>query len=204
MTDNLTPYQNSKLARFNDAIETLVSLREQQIIAQADETRLKLISGAKERIAAEMEARYQEHLAETKEHLIAKRVKVEEDLRRELFSRRVQLVDELFDLCAARIRSFIISEDYEPFLLKLAEKIQAAYDLHAAVISLRPEDMMFLPKLASIFPADCSFIPGEDMPLGGLLIAIPPLNLLIDERLCSRLEDSRNWFYANSGLQIDL
>ena len=198
------PLQNesSKLESFSEAITNLASKHEAKIISQTEEKRAALLREAQEGIELEISYLYTEQIADIRANAAARRLEAVNGMRESLYRKRSQMADSVFKMAEEKIRAFTASADYPRFMLQLCEKLAAEYDCATAEIQLRPEDFALLPQLKPLFPESCSFRSDTSISLGGLILFLPSLRILIDERLETRLQSERRHFYEFSNLSI--
>ena len=193
---------DARLDNLAQALENLAQTRQVQIIEQAETRRMEMLTTAKERIQRENEYTYQDQAAALSKSVASERSTAVVAIRQRLFKERADYAEVTFQKAYDKLASFVASEDYVSFLQNLTLSIAAKHDLKEAILSLRAEDMKYQSQLASLLDASCQFETSPEVKLGGLLIWLPQQKIIIDERLETRLEQERTWFYEHSGLSV--
>lgn len=193
-------YNDTKVEQFSSAIAAIADEKEREILQQAEERRARLIQQAEERVRREMDYLYQERLADIRDAASGERSLRVNRLRTQLFQERQDYAERIFQAAEERIRAFSGSGAYPDFLSSVAMHLAMQHDCRDAEISLRAEDMALSKELAIIFADSCHFKASTEIRLGGLLLWLPHQKMIIDERLETRLQEERSWFYSHSGL----
>ena len=193
---------DARLDNLAKALENLAQTRQTQIIAQAETRRTEMIIAAKERIQRESEYTYQDQAAALSKSSASERSAAIVAIRQRLFKERADYAEATFQKAYAKLTFFAASNDYTNFLQNLALSIAAKHNLKNAVFNLRPEDMIYQSQLAALIDTSCQIEASLEIKLGGLLVWLPQQKIIIDERLETRLEQERAWFYEHSGLSV--
>lgn len=120
--------------------------------------------------------------------------------RKDLLNKRAQLEQQAFDRAAQKLKSFVESAEYEPFLLKSAQQIASYFNGGEIVFYLRREDEPFFEKIAQVVPQPCRFETDDAILIGGCRAVSESSRLRADDTLDARLESQRDWFGEYSGL----
>jgi len=193
---------NASLTQLTEAIEKLTLQRESALQQETEERRQFMLREAQERIAREYAQSLREGVADLEESLNAERSQQVSQLRSLLFLARDGYARRVFEAVTAELTAFAASEDYAAFLCSLAESLGNENECSGGELRLRSEDLALQEKLARYFPADCTIKEDAQIVIGGLMLWLPRQHLLIDERLETRLETQKRWFYEESKMQI--
>lgn len=112
---------------------------------------------------------------------------------------REKITKEVYEKVLAGIEAFTKGENYPSFLEDSARKISALYD-GAAKIYLRSADMKYADMISEAFGREISFHEDNSISLGGIKVLFTERNVIADDTLESRLEESKKDFIKNSGI----
>lgn len=133
-------------------------------------------------------------------HLIAKK---DYDAKRELFIKRQQLGDRVFDTVKERLRSYTKTPDYEKKLMETAAKLGKEYALAGSELRFCAGDGALMEKAGAAFGQPCATAADPNIEIGGVVLVNLEKGIYVDETLDSALEEQKDWFYQHSGLSID-
>ncbi|MCL2548482.1 MAG: hypothetical protein FWE76_04870 [Symbiobacteriaceae bacterium] len=197
-----TLHNEGNVARLAEAIEQLTQEQQDSLQRDTVQRRLHLLSEAQERINREREQGFSEGVADLTESLGGEQSQKISQLRQRLFKKREEYAAAIFTATAEELANFVASEVYRDFLCSLAARISKRYDCNLAEVHLRQEDLPLQTDLRQYIASEGTFVADEEIKLGGFLVWLPHLNMLLDERLETRLENEKQWFYEESGLHI--
>lgn len=125
------------------------------------------------------------------------------DCKREVYLRRAQIAEQVFDQVRERIRAFTASPDYPARLEAQLTQAVGRFGLVAEVtVYLRREDMDFSAALArAIKPVAARFEAGS-FTLGGLIVDCPEIGQRIDGCYDDALEELSGRFAELFGLSL--
>ena len=197
------PEQTQKLIHFTNAVvqeataeteRALRALEEKKAAALAtaeDELKLDAIRHVKEeavRIRAEAGREVSRHLM---------------DCKREIYLRRSQIADEVFQQVRLRIREFAATDAYPAQLVKRLTEAVGQFGLVSEVIvTLCPEDMKYADSLAdAVKPVNTRFQSG-DLALGGLVVDCPEIGQCMDGSYDTAVGELSGHFAEMFGLSL--
>lgn len=197
------PEQTEKLLHFTEEVVRNAALQSEQLKRELDQARAAALAEAniqakdaariyydKEaaRIRAEAGREVSRHLMESK---------------REIYLRRKEITQEVFQQVCERIGAFAAGERYyahmEAMLRQAMELLPGA---QAVTVQLRGEDMPFAPKLcAALAPVQVECQEGS-FSLGGFIVHSSQLGLRVDCSFDNRLEELAGHFAESFGLSL--
>lgn len=197
------PEQTKKLVHFTNNVvqeatmeteRALRALEEKKAAALAtteDEAKLEAIRHIKAetgRIRAEAGRQVSRHLM---------------DCKREIYLRRSQIAQEVFDKVTQRIHTFTSSPDYPEYLERqLTESVRRFGLVSSVAVSLREEDMGWADQLAqAVKPIAAVFQAGE-FTLGGLIAECEEIGQCIDGSYDTALAELNGHFAEMFGLSL--
>ncbi|GEM_PF-453835 len=196
-----------------DSEEALIKYFEQQISKESSQQIAQLhreIEAAKKKAMAKLELEVDNHVALT---IGAKLKDVRDQYRQDvnhliedgamkLFERRSAIAAELFAAVGAKLEKFVASVEYAAYV-----KVK----LTAAITAIANDPMIFYVAAKDAICRDAIIATGRKgidivsdpaIAIGGFRVVSKQADLEINETLDDKLEESKNWFYANSKLFI--
>lgn len=187
---------------------------EADIMEQANEEKEKYLQEAKEFKRSELEKAEDEVLSESYEkiqdavseirrqtsHTIAKR---DYEAKRELFVKRQQLSQQVFDTVKEKLLSYTKTSDYENKLMETAQKLGKEYPLSGSELRFAAGDKERMEKAAKAYGHPCTTAIDTNIAIGGMVLVNLEKGIYVDQTLDTTLEEQKDWFYQNSGLSID-
>ena len=197
------PEQTEKLLHFTEEVLRNATQQSEQMKHELDEARAAALAEAKieakdaarvyyDREAARIRA---ESGREVSRHLM--------ESKRQIYLRRKEITQEVFQKVCERIAAFTASPDYyqhmEQMLRCAMEQLPGA---KSVVVQLRAEDMAFAPKLsAALAPVQVGCQEGT-FSLGGFIVHSSQLGLRVDCSFDNRLEELAGHFAESFGLSL--
>ncbi len=162
------------LAAENEAKETLRVAKE-----QADQTYHTILGEANQKTEAE-------------KRKIASITEVE--LRNRLLQTKEDLVDEAFEKALVKLRGFVDTDEYHPYLLKLIEQISKQIDQKVLVVEVNAKDKTWLTedmlkKVAKKLKAELNFSEQTPNYIGGCKVQTQDGKIVYDGTLDNRLQE---------------
>lgn len=121
--------------------------------------------------------------------------------RAKIAQKRKELTDEVFEKATRKLIEFSKSEEYVDFLAESLKEIYAFIN-EKFTASVKPGDEEALSKAAKKAGIECDSVSDSSIKIGGIKVECTHLNKVFDDTLDSRLDDQKEWFYANSGFVI--
>lgn len=124
--------------------------------------------------------------------------KARNELVSQIFSKRDEIANRVFDKVKKELEAFTQSEEYSAFLVSSAENIVAALG-EETVILIRKEDEKYIPLLSPLckeVATDVSII------TGGCKGVNEARSMRADDTLDARFEQEKKEFYSASGLCV--
>ena len=120
------------------------------------------------------------------------------ELKKSVLIHRNELITEFFTETEAKLRDFVLSEQYPDYLKRSLEKIRAAIALDSAtLVYARPCDVDAVRALTS-----CEVTADSTIRLGGLRAMCRNKNVLCDVTLDMALEDEKKRFNEKTELKL--
>ena len=190
----------TKESKFLDAINRYAESQKAQITQEIEEYKNTRIEQATEQGLQDAYELIRGDIAKRKAAIVNTTAKKELDLRRELFSERESIAEEVFDEARQRLRDFASSDGYKGFLENSAREISGLFGEESCVLYIAPFDEKYRDMLSSILP-NADIKTDNRITIGGIRAYCKKLGITADDTLDTRLDDQKAWFVANSGLK---
>lgn len=197
------PEQTEKLLHFTEEVVRNAAQQSEQMKKELDEARAAALAEAKIEAKDAARAYYDKEAAriraesgrEVSRHLM--------ESKRQIYLRRKEITQEVFQKVCERIASFTASEKYyahvEEMLRRAMELLPGA---KTVTVQLRAEDMSFGPQLAAaLAPVQVECQKGS-FSLGGFIVHSSQLGLRVDCSFDNRLEELAGHFAESFGLSL--
>lgn len=193
--------REKQIAQFIDAINKN-AIKECKRIEKATK---KLYTGEAEKLQKSVEVQIQERIAYAKAELeteFNKNVATSySNCRAKTAQRRTELTEKVFEKAKAKLIDFTNSDEYLDFLAKSLKEIYE-YVGEKLEVCVKPEDTDKVIKAAEKCGVPCEIKADMTIKLGGVKVESEKMLKIFDDTLDSRLEDQREWFFANSNFKI--
>lgn len=123
-------------------------------------------------------------------------------LRQQIFTKREEITNEVFNLAEKKLAEFTKTPDYKDFLINSANEIKQNLIGTDKIITvyIRECDLAFKADIEQAFSFPCEFQTDDSIRIGGIRAKFS--KIILDDTLDSRLSAQTDWFEENSGLDI--
>ena len=195
--------QMEKLLHFTDAVMKNAARESDELRRQLADTRTKTLEKAREEAQEAARTYYDREAAriraesgrEVSRHLM--------DSKRQIYLRRKEITQEVFEQVCERIRTFTGTPDYYDHMVQMLRRaMEQLPGAQAVTVQLRGEDMSFAPKLsAALAPVKVECQEGS-FSLGGFILQCSQLGLRVDCSFDNRLDELAGHFAESFGLSL--
>lgn len=188
--------------KFLDAIEKYARQQREALISETELFEKKVMQKAEEdglRDAYNLIHKEQDIMRTS---IAAEIAKKEAEGNLEIFKKRQQITEEVFVRATKKLQDYTKTLEYEKKLINDAKECAEFFGNGKVEICLNKKDMKFTDKLSAIFKEECTFKEVSDIKIGGLRVYCSERQVAIDKTLDAKLEQQKEWFYANSYLQV--
>ncbi len=195
--------EETKTSKFLEAISKYAKEqrdklnREAQLIREQEEIRIEdeILSDAYNLIQREMAAMKIEISNECSKKEFAG--------RRQLFEKRMSIMEKVFKKAEQKLLEYSQSDKYKSLLLKSVNNIAEISKNEGMTLYIKPEDEYLASEIKEAFPGKCDVKLDNHIKIGGIRGYDKEKGVIIDETMDSKLNDQREWFTENSELMID-
>ncbi len=195
--------QMEKLLHFTDAVMKNAVRESDELRKQLEETRTQALERVRDEAKEAARAYYDKEAARIRAEAGREISKHLMESKREIYLRRKEIGQEVFDKVRERIAQYTASPEYPEHLKELL--LSALKQLPGATrvsLRLRQEDLPLGPELAkAAAPVEVEYEEGS-FSLGGLAIRCPELGLRVDCSFDNRLEELSSHFAESFGLSL--
>ena len=195
--------QMEKLLHFTDAVMKNAVRESDELRKQLEETRTQALERVRDEAKEATRAYYDKEAARIRAEAGREISKHLMESKREIYLRRKEIGQEVFDKVRERIAQYTASPEYPEHLKELL--LSALKQLPGATrvsLRLRQEDLPLGPELAkAAAPVKVEYEEGS-FSLGGLAIRCPELGLRVDCSFDNRLEELSSHFAESFGLSL--
>ncbi|MCL2517638.1 MAG: V-type ATP synthase subunit E [Oscillospiraceae bacterium] len=186
--------QEEKVKKFIDAIASEAEERLAEIQQEVDAYIEIEMEKAKKEIAAESELIFAKQKSKVNQDFNIELSRGLKDKRMQLFKRREEITDEIFNAAAEKIITFKISDNYNAFLTQSVNKAQ----------KICGEDMKIhmMEEDKDLLNIETEIIIDDSISLGGFKFENAAGTVFVDDTLDAKLMSEKEWFKMRSGLII--
>lgn len=128
--------------------------------------------------------------------------KKEKESQDELFLKRAEMMQAVFDKATEKLVSYTSTEEYKNKLTLQAQNIAKLFGNKSCIIYVNEKDRDFAKQLKSCFDGESEIAVTPEIKIGGFKVYCEDMNIIADETLDSKLQDQRQWFTENSDLKV--
>ena len=193
---------NSKASRFLEAIEKYAEQQRDEMRAEVEAFRKEQLSAANEEGTAAAFKFIQEQKQEFKASLAKEAALKETKKKRELFEKRNEMAQTVFDEAQKKLINFTKSGKYKEYLATSARMIGERLGGKKAILSLSVKDKALKSVVENALPG-CEIVFDESIGIGGIRCSCPELSIILDDTLDAKFEERKRLFIENSGLIVE-
>lgn len=191
-----------KTSNFLKAINKYAAEQRKEIKTRAEEFRKYELQKAEAEVLRDAYFLIQNEMAQMKKNIASEVSKLEFEKRKELFAKRQAIMDAVIEKARNKLLKFVQTKDYIELLKNYANSISKILKKSGTVLYICKRDESFIDVIRESYGKICKVEISEKIKIGGILAVNKVMLLTIDETLDSKLEEQKNWFAENSGLNI--
>ncbi len=193
--------QSQKTSNFLKAINKFAKEQSDAIQREVEQFKKQEIEKATQEGLKDAYELIQKEISSKKSQIVSDIAKREQSSRKELFNRRNEIVNSVFDDVKAKISDYVNSEDYVEYIKRSAQQIAELFENNDCVVYIRELDCDKTDVIKNEV-ALCTVEVDESIELGGIKAYCKSLSILADNTLDSKLDAQHKWFAENSGLKV--
>ncbi len=193
--------QSQKTSNFLKAINKFAKEQSDAIKREVEQFKKQEIEKANQEGIKDAYELIQKEIGTKKSQIVSDIARREQNSRKELFNKRNEITQSVFDDVREKLKDFVNSDDYTQYLKRSAQQIAELFGDNDCVIYIKEQDSNKVDMIKTII-TDCTVEFDESIELGGIKAYCKALNILADNTLDSKLDDEYAWFAENSGLKV--
>ena len=193
--------QDNKTSSFLKAINKYAQQQSDAILKEAEEFRQKEIERATKEAITDAYTLIQKNITLEKAKIVSDYAKLSQKSRSEIFVRRNEIVEEVFEKATSKLVSFTKTAEYDEYIKKSANEIANLFENKNCVISIKNDDAHKTDMIKAIVP-NCTVEFDNSIVIGGIKGYCEELSVIADDTLDSKLLNQRQWFAENSNLEV--
>ena len=196
--------QDEKLSKFLQAINEYSEKQRNTILKELDEQNDIEMERAEKETVQDVYRLIQIQASDLRSGISRDLSAKELEIRRGLLTRRTEIEKQVFAEAANHLLEFASMPEYEGFL---AERVREAASAFASapedtVFRVRQGDEVFADAIRKAYGSKCDVKTDSFIKIGGVLAENQTLGRAVNATLDSRLEEQREWFRQQSGMQL--
>ncbi len=193
--------QSQKTSNFLRAINKFAKEQSDAIHREVEQFKKQEIEKATQEGIKDAYELIQKEIGAKKSQIVSDIAKREQSSRKELFSKRNEIAQSVFDDVKEKLSEYVNSEDYVAYIKRSAQQIAELFGNNDCVVYIRELDLDKIDVIKSEV-ALCTIEVDEIIELGGIKAYCKSLSVMADNTLDSKLDEQRKWFAENSGLKV--
>lgn len=191
-----------KTSNFLKAINKYAAEQRKEIKTRAEEFRKYELQKAESEVLRDAYYLIQNEMAQMKKNIASEVSKLEFEKRRELFSKRQAIMDDVFEKAQEKLLDFTETENYVEQLKNYANSVSKVLKKSGTVLYICKKDEKFIDIIREAYGKICRVEVSDKIKIGGILAVNNVMSLVVDETLDSKLDAQKIWFEENSKLNI--
>lgn len=191
-----------KTSNFLKAINKYAAEQRKEIKTRAEEFRKYELQKAEAEVLRDAYYLIQNEMAQMKKNIASEVSKLEFEKRRELFSKRQAIMDDVFEKAQEKLLDFTETENYVEQLKNYANSVSKVLKKSGTVLYICKKDEKFIDIIREAYGKICRVEVSDKIKIGGILAVNNVMSLVVDETLDSKLDAQKIWFEENSKLNI--
>lgn len=193
--------QSQKTSNFLRAINKYAEEQSNAILQEVEEFKKQEIEKATSEAIADAYELIQKEISVKKAQIVSEYAIKEQNSKRELFIRRGEIVDAVFEKAKAGLIEYTNTDAYIDYIRKSAQEISDAFCGNECVVYIKEADEDKSDIIKGIIQK-CTIEYDADIKIGGIKGYCKALSIIADNTLDSKLCAQREWFAQNSGIKV--
>ncbi|MFW6298978.1 MAG: V-type ATP synthase subunit E [Bacillota bacterium] len=196
---------NTNQDLYNYFTHEIERIGEQQIEAlrkEMDEKKRRELKRINDEIEKKMDKYLDRELRSLNTDFSSEINRIHTENHRKLMDKRRGLLQEVFSEAEKKIQAFVESKDYRALMKKQVQKALDFLDAKDIVFVIKEDDETLRNVLKDDFENAYEIETDADIRFGGFKAKSQQKGLETDETFTRKLEEQKEWFYANSNLFI--
>ncbi len=193
--------QDNKTSSFLKAINKYAQQQSDAILKEAEEFRQQEIERATKEAITDAYTLIQKNITVEKAKIVTEYAKLAQKSRSEIFIRRNEIVEEVFEKATNKLLNFTKTAEYDEYIKKSASEIALLFENKDCVISIKSDDAAKTDMIKAII-SNCTVEYDDSILIGGIKGFCEEMSVIADDTLDTKLSNQRQWFAENSNLKV--
>ncbi len=198
--ENLT----EKLNTFTSLVLKDASKRRDEILETVEKAHQEKLTKKENEFLQEAYEEIQRSVSEAQKHSNAMVLQEELEAKKRLLLTRENIIRDVMDAAAEKLKAFAASGEYEAWLLDKTEKSLFEVGKGSKIIYIAPDDLKYKDKIEELCGENVTVEAAEERGfLGGVKVYNPDRRVAVDYSFGEMLSEQRSEFLQSSGLSIN-
>lgn len=193
--------QDNKTSSFLKAINKYAQQQSDAILKEAEEFRQQEIERATKEAITDAYTLIQKNITVEKAKIVTEYAKLAQKSRSEIFIRRNEIVEEVFEKAKNKLLNFTKTAEYDEYIKKSASEIALLFENKNCVISIKSDDAAKTDMIKAII-SNCRVEYDDSILIGGIKGFCEEMSVIADDTLDTKLSNQRQWLAENSNLKV--
>lgn len=189
-----------KVSKFVQAITEYAEEQRDKLRKETEAFKTERLMKAEQEVLNDSYHLIQKEIAESRGESLREMSRRDLAARKEVLSRRLQIMNEVFDRARDSLVKYTATSEYIDFLRRTLSDMTAVLPKDGTVYYLAPRDAGQIEALSSLCPDGSRIETADDIGLGGIRGVNQQSGHIVDNTLDTKLESQRSWFTIHSGL----
>lgn len=184
-------------------IESQIEVKINALNIEYQQQRNVLIEGFKSEALQETQVYLEQELADLRISVLQSESQAKWKVKKDMFLRRRELVDGLFEEATKQVKSFSQTKAYDEWCLKHLIELMNTIDAKSDIeLHVKPVDLPLFERICKKNGFDTKVISLESIFVGGFILSDHINSVEYDLTLDYKLRLEKEWFYSHSGLDF--
>lgn len=193
---------DTKTGNFLNAIQKYADEQKHTIRSEVEKFKAEELKKAEDEGIKDAHALIQKEMASMRTGIAGELARKEDEGKQQLYRRRSEMVDEVFDKAQQKLKNYTQTEQYKTSLLKNAAEAARYFAGEQVVVCIKQEDMPLKDEIEKCFNNNCSVEAVSSIYIGGLKAQCERIGIVVDFTLDTKLENQREWFCKTPSLRF--
>ena len=195
-------YSEEKVSKFVQAITAYAEEQREKILQEIEVFKAERLQKAEQEVLNDAYRLIQNETASIRSEGVREMSRRDLAARKEVLTRRRQIMDEVFERAEKRLLEFTNTLKYPPYLLDLLKTMVNLMPKDETVYMISEKDKQYIKDFSSIIPDKSRIEATDEIKIGGIRAVNNQNGQIIDNTLYSKLEAQKDWFTISSGLTV--
>lgn len=193
--------ENKKASSFLEAINKYAQQQSEEIRHEAEQIKQQAVDKATQEGINDAYKFIQKEISTKKAEIVSDIARREQASRKQLFDKRTDILNTVFDEAKDKLIKFTTTEDYKNYITSCVKEIAELFCGKACVVYIKPDDTPLTDMIKAIL-VNCTVTFDDNIAIGGVKAFCEDMSVFADNTLDRKLQNEKEWFVENSGLKV--